>query len=713
METGQRDASTGGAGQGGGLYRSLFEEAGEAMYLIDPDSGKILDANRRAAEMTGYAVEELRGMKAADLHPASEAESLGRMFAGASEKGRAAGVSKMHHARKDGGLVSVEISSASLVVGGRRLYLGIVREAAGRRRAGDAPGGLEADCRGLVDNALVGIYRSSIGGKILYANEALAGILEYPSAGELMSSGDARSRYRNRGDREALLGRLREEGTVNNFPVDVVTRNGKVKTVLLSGTLEDDVLTGMIMDITELKRMEDLIRRARKEWEETFDTITDMITVHDRDFNIIRANRAARETLGLPGPEGIRGKCFAYYHGTESPPPDCQSCRSLQSGEPVVFERFEPHLDMHIEVRVIPSLGPGGEVSALIHIVRDISKRKRAERELLREKGRLDDITDSINCGLLLLEAGGRISYANRVAREWFAQEVEGRHCWELFGVDSQRCMGLESFRTGETVYGEPLRMSVRGEEKVFQVIASPVRDASGAVQQVSEVIIDITGRVRAEKLIEAALREKEVLLREIYHRVKNNLQVVSSLLSLQARHLADEPYRELLAVSRDRIRSMALLHERLYRSRDLEKIDFEGYIRELAGDLFVSHGVDTERVALDIRVEDVALGIDTAIPCGLIINELVTNCLKHAFPGGRAGRLRISLRKTAGGEGFVLSVGDDGAGLPEGREAASSAALGLKLVGSLVEQLGGEMELRRDRGTEFVIRFRERRAAA
>jgi PAS domain S-box-containing protein len=583
----------------------------------------------------------------------------------------------------------------------------------------DAPraGGAGQDLkvyRSLVDNAPVGIYRTDVGGRILYVNEALAGILEYPSAAELISSGEVWSRYRDRGDREALLERLKEEGAVKNFAVEVLTRKGKVKTVLLSGTLEGGVITGIITDITELKRMEDLIRRSMQDWQETFDTITDMITVHDRDFNIIRANRAARETLGLPGLEGMKEKCHAYYHGTASPPADCQSCMSLQSGEPVVFERYEPHLDMHIEVRVIPSLGPGGEVSALIHIVRDIGKRKRAEQALLREKGRLDDITNSINCGLLLLDAAGRISYANRVAHEWFGPGVEGRSCWELFGLDRQRCMGLESLRTGETVYGAPVRMPDRaGQERVYQVIASPVRDASGAVQQVSELVVDITERERAEKLIEAALREKEVLLREIYHRVKNNLQVVSSLLSLQARHLGDERYGELLKVSQDRIRSMALLHEKLYRSTDLSRIDLEGYIKELARDLFVSHGVDTERVALELRVEEVSLGIDTAIPCGLIINELVTNCLKHAFPGDAGGRLRISLHRAEQGEGYVLSVADDGVGLPEGPGAADFAALGLRLVSSLVEQLGGEMELGGGPGAEFVIRFRERRPAA
>jgi len=215
----------------------------------------------------------------------------------------------------------------------------------------------------------------------------------------------------------------------------------------------------------------------------------------------------------------------------------------------------------------------------------------------------------------------------------------------------------------------------------------------------------DITERKRAGERVRASLREKEVLLQEIHHRVKNNLQVICSLLRLQSRNIKDE---EALAVFRDsqnRIRSMALIHEKLYRSQDLARVDFGGYIRSLASSLIRSYRTHSGRVRLQVDVSDVSLPIDAAVPCGLIINELVTNSLKHAFPGGRKGEIRVMLRSNHDHQ-VTLTVGDNGVGLPQDVDPEDTQPLGLELVNALVEQVAGRIDLRNDGGTEFEIRF-------
>lgn len=221
-----------------------------------------------------------------------------------------------------------------------------------------------------------------------------------------------------------------------------------------------------------------------------------------------------------------------------------------------------------------------------------------------------------------------------------------------------------------------------------------------------------------AERRIKESLLEKEVLLKEVHHRVKNNLQVVCSLLNLQVSQIPIKQGMEMLVESQNRVRSMALIHEKLYQSKDLARIDFSEYIKSLTVYLYRSYTIDSEAIAIDIAVDNVFLGINLAIPCGLIINELVSNCLKYAFPDGRRGRVTVKFIKKdtpagkAGGQGkgYVLHVSDDGVGLPKDFDLSSEATLGLQLVKMLTKELDGEITYNSNilAGTAITITFPE-----
>jgi two-component sensor histidine kinase/CheY-like chemotaxis protein len=220
------------------------------------------------------------------------------------------------------------------------------------------------------------------------------------------------------------------------------------------------------------------------------------------------------------------------------------------------------------------------------------------------------------------------------------------------------------------------------------------------------ELEIEIALKTQYAEKIEKSLKEKEVMLKEIHHRVKNNLQVISSLLSLQSRHIKDKEALELFNDSRSRIYSMSLIHERLYQSKDLARIDFAGYVRTLTRSLFRSYRVNPNDIKLNIEIKDVFLNVNAGIPCGLIINELVTNSLKHGFPDGRRGEIQIGLYERKKGE-FTLNVRDNGIGLPEDLDFRNTESLGMHIVLSLVEQLEGTIELDSGEGTSFTIGFR------
>jgi len=218
-------------------------------------------------------------------------------------------------------------------------------------------------------------------------------------------------------------------------------------------------------------------------------------------------------------------------------------------------------------------------------------------------------------------------------------------------------------------------------------------------------ILRDVTEHALAEEKVRTSLHEKEALLKEIHHRVKNNLQVVSSLLGLQSRTISDPEQRKMFEESQNRVYSMALLHESLYQSDNLSQIDFPEYIRQLADHLFQSYGVASERIHLRTELDRILLHMDAAVPCGLIINELVSNSLKYAFPGGREGEIHIGLHGQPAGMAKLL-VADNGVGLRSDMDWTTTRSLGLRLVRSLAQQLGAQIEVKSQLGTEVQLVF-------
>jgi len=246
------------------------------------------------------------------------------------------------------------------------------------------------------------------------------------------------------------------------------------------------------------------------------------------------------------------------------------------------------------------------------------------------------------------------------------------------------------------------LRIFEHRQQSAGGLLDYEVRILPIAAGEALEIIRDVTERKRSEELA-----KKELLLREIHHRVKNNLQVVSSLLYLQSQQVGDPRLAAILEENRHRIRSIALIHEKLYQSADPGEVRFAAYLRDLANNLLIAYGANASMVRLEISIdEEEVLGLDTAILLGLLISELVSNSLKHAFPSGGGGLIRIALERTSP-EGLRLEVGDDGVGLPPDCDPATSRSMGLLLVGLFSKQLEAVLEIQREAGTRFVFQFR------
>jgi PAS domain S-box-containing protein len=350
-----------------------------------------------------------------------------------------------------------------------------------------------------------------------------------------------------------------------------------------------------------------------------------------------------------------------------------------------------------------------GEPLAFLEINSNITARRRAEAALEASEAQLRLVTDSVPVFLAHCDAEGRYRFVNRGYAERFGlsrEQIIGRRIPDVLGAEVYARFQpyFERALAGESVeFDVEIPYQVIGPRWMHCAYA-PESDEAGAVRGVIAVIADMTVRKRMEAQLEASLQEKEVLLKEIHHRVKNNLQIVASLLSLQRDVIKDPQVLTLFEESERRIGSMALVHETLYQTGDLTAFHLTSYVRTLTAQLLHAYGVDANRIAVRLELADVELPLDMAVPCGLILNELVANCLKHAFPDEQAGELTVTLTQEE--DHVCLTVKDDGCGFPEQLDFRHTESLGLQLVCALAEQLEGTIVLERHGGTAFTLTF-------
>ena len=343
---------------------------------------------------------------------------------------------------------------------------------------------------------------------------------------------------------------------------------------------------------------------------------------------------------------------------------------------------------------------------------KEVTERERTAEALRESEGKYRSIFENAVEGIFQATPEGRYLSVNPALARMYGYDSPEEVIALVTDIQAQQYVVPEDRLRLKEVYAE--HGFVEGfETQIYRKDGSviwismssrAVRDPDGVVRYYEGTALDISERKRAEEQIKASLGEKEVLLKEVHHRVKNNLQIMSSLLNLQIQYLNDPATREIFRTSMDRIKSMALIHDKLYRSESLSSIYFPGYVSDLVRDLVGAYTMG-KGIALNLDVDPVLLDMDTAIPLGLVINELVSNALKHGFPGGSGGTVAIDLHRED--TRVTLSVTDDGIGFPQELDFMNTPSLGMQLVTALVEQLEGTIELKRGEGTKFTIAFK------
>ncbi|MDY7008571.1 MAG: PAS domain S-box protein [Cyanobacteriota bacterium] len=488
---------------------------------------------------------------------------------------------------------------------------------------------------------------------------------------------------------------------------------------------------GTATDITERKKSEEDLQRAKDQLQAVLDAVPWFVSWINSELIYIGVNRQLAANFNLP-PETFIGQEIGFL-GSSLCFVDFISDFFVSSAQQISRE-VETTVNGSVKnyLVVVQKYAQG---KALVSVGIDISDRKQAEAmksqliaSLQESEKKFRSLYEATSDAVILLDKNGIID-CNFAALKMFGlnhkEEFDNHNLADFYPEYQQNgkksAQLIKRYMVQAIVKGnscfEWINQRVNKSEFPTEVLLTAMKASEYSQNRpgkkstksivLQAVIRDITERKRDEEQIKESLAEKEVLLKEIHHRVKNNLQVISSLLRLQSRYIEDEIILEMLKESQNRVRSMALVHEHLYQSKDLSKVNFTEYISSLAGHLFQAYEVKARGVKLNINVIPVCLNIDTVVPCGLIINELVSNSLKYAFPEEFRGEIFIEFDYDDRDKNkFILKVADNGISFPQDLDYTKSGSLGLRLVCSLVKQLKGNIDLVNQVGTVFQITF-------
>lgn len=504
-----------------------------------------------------------------------------------------------------------------------------------------------------------------------------------------------------------------EDGAVQLLIHDVSTRKQLAREQLRAQIAEETNLQ-LQREIIERSKAEKELRQAQQYTRSIIDSSLDMIVATDIDFNINEFNAAAEATFGYTRQE-IIGQHLSVLFSDEHEMRKVLG-RITESGslanEIINRKKDGTFFISFLSASVIKN--EKGEIVGAMGVSRDITALKKAEEELRLSEERHRAIYDQAYIGIARIAKMGRFLLVNERLcdmLDYTAEELYKKTFYELALPEEveESLIDWDQLLSGRIRNFSREQTYVRKDGQLLSanVTVSLVRDTNDSPNYFVAVFEDITERKEYERQLEESVKEKEVLLKEVHHRVKNNMQVISSILNLQSSYIEDETALGILRESQDRIKSMSFVHESLYQSKTLSEVNFAEYIQNITRNLYHSYARPEGGIDLQFDLESIYLNLDTSIPCGLIINEVVSNSLKYAFLGRERGVIAIQFAKLSDGK-LKLIVSDDGIGLPDSFDIENAESLGLQLVTTLVTQISGQLEIDNSAGTKFTIVFKE-----
>ena len=461
-------------------------------------------------------------------------------------------------------------------------------------------------------------------------------------------------------------------------------------------------------EITNRQQTEEALRESERRYKALFESAPDIVWLHDLEGTILAANDVGVRKLGY-SKETLQSMNLRDIVAPEIAVGEVTQL--LIEKKDMVFESVHRRNDgSTYPVEVHGTLMELDGKPVVFSYVRDITERKQVEKALRESEKKYRNLVESIDEGIGMVDEKEDFTFVNQAVSHilgYTKEELIGKNIREWTTPEEfQRILEQTSHRkAGSSDIYEMQAIRKDGAIRDLVVTTSPITDENGKYGGAYGIFRDITERKKTEKTLRESEERNRTLVKESHHRIKNNLQIISSLLELQANHTEDETVLAVLQDSCHRVRSMSLIHERLYQSADLTQIDLADYLRTLTTDLVHSYHMEAGAIALEFQLEGTTLGIDATVSCGLIVNELVTNSLQHAFAADQKGTIGLGLHTNRDNQ-ITLMVWDDGRGIPPEMDFNQAETLGLKLVMSLVRQLKGQIEISGEGGSRFEIVF-------
>ena len=716
--------------------------------------GRVLGWHNQAmSQMLGYGPGELEGQDIQVLYPDKRhASSVGKKLKLALKEARYATL-ETQWVRKDRGLFDCRIVYAPLKLGDHKsTAIAIAEDISSQKRSEKA---LHTQWNLAVDLSSISGMSEALN-KILAANMNIEGVdcggiyLVEEITGTLnliahrgVSSAfvKAASHYEENSKQVALAragesiygnyseisqskdAAMHSEGLRAVAIIPVLYKGGLVAVLNLASKTRDhfsrttrkviEALAAQTGGVIARVKAEERERQSQELIRILFDTIDDFLFILDNQGRIIRFNPVVEKRLGYSAAE-LKGMNVTDVHPPERREEAMTIVMEMLAGNathcPVPLCTKAGDL-IPVETKVARGMWAGQEV--LFGISRDITERLKAEAAWRSSEDRLRTAINAIDEGFAIFDPDDRLAMCNAKYREIYRESADliqdGVKFEELVRKGIERGQYPEAEGRQEEWFAERMALHRAADSSMQQVLKNgrwvKVNERKTKDGSTVGFRVDITGLKQTEMRLQAALKEKDALLREIHHRVKNNMAVVSSLINLQAKRMGNPKVKVALKESQSRIQSMALVHEHLYQSKNMARINLQDYFQQLANSVAGVYQGARGKIAMNIDARGITLPIDQAVPCGIILNELITNAIKYGFPDGREGKVDIFARQTAEGK-LELSVRDNGIGLSEDSDLESSKSLGLRLIGLMTDQLHGTMQITSEGGVGTTIRW-------
>lgn len=571
--------------------------------------------------------------------------------------------------------------------------------------------------RALSEESLVGVYLIQ-DGIFKYVNPRFAEIFGYErdEIVNTMSPIDLTHPEYEDTVRENIAQRINGDAESKEYDFLCLTKGGQTIHVNVYGStityMGRPAIIGMLLDITDNQETIQKYQSSVESFQDLFDSISDAIYIQDNEGRFLEVNRGAVEMFGYEQPDFIGNTLdILAAPGKVDMSKTQKRIKKALEGNSQSFEWWGKRSNGEVfPIEMVANPGTYFGENVVITIARDISERFEAEEQLRKNEEMFRQLFQNSPIPIVLMDKRQEIQRINAAFNETFGyktEEIQGINIDQLLVPDEELEVGREISNRifeGKTAHHFGKRLRKDGTLVDVLIYGVPVI-VNGKTVAIFGIYIDITERKKAEEKIKNSLKEKEVLLAEIHHRVKNNLAVITGMLQLQAYNTTSEEATDVLQESQMRVNSIALIHEKLYQNEDLSEISFDVYIEQLTEVIISSLKSSETDIEININADPVKLTINQAIPCGLILNEIITNVHKHAFKDRQKGRIDITLVED--GTDLMMQIADNGSGIPEDLDLENPTSLGLKLIRTLTKQLNGKAEFNNaNPGTEFKLNF-------